>query len=172
MTPTAEGREPRQLSRRARRLWLLAHVVLSVGWLGAGAANLALASSALGAQGGPLPSATTYQAIHRIDAYVVIPAAFGALTTGVVLSLGTKWGLFKHWWVFIKLVLTVTTIIFSTLGLGLWVEESLATPAASTPPHALSITLGATGNILAFLVMTALSIYTPKAPMTRHRHTR
>ncbi|MBK8727856.1 MAG: hypothetical protein IPM00_00005 [Tetrasphaera sp.] len=68
--------------------------------------------------------------------------------------------------------MTVTTIIFSTLGLGLWVEESLAAPAASTPPHALCITLGATGNILAFLVMTALSIYKPKAPMTRHRHTR
>lgn len=158
--PTAIPARPRQLSRRARKVWLLAHVVLSVGWLGAGCANLVLASAALLGRPG-LDPAACYAAIHVIDLYAVIPAAFGALLTGVVVSLGTKWGLLRHWWVVAKLVLTVAVIVFSTFGIGLWVERSLEIAPLSSP-HASQIIVGACGNVVAFLVMTALSIYKPR----------
>ena len=34
-----------------------------------------------------------------------------SLATGVVQSLGTKWGLFRYWWVVVKLVITVIAVI-------------------------------------------------------------
>lgn len=150
----------RQLSRRSRKAWLLAHVITSVGWLGAGAANLVLAAVALDGEMRLEPTAC-YRAIHLIDTYAVIPAAFGSLGTGLVVSLGTKWGLFTHWWVLGKLVLTIVVITFSTFGLGFWIERSLgAHPGPS--PHAVAIVIGATGNVIAFLGMTALSVYKPR----------
>ena len=59
-----------------------------------------------------------YVMIERLDTYLVILLAFSALTTGVVLSLTTKWGLSRYWWVLCKLVLTCAVILFSTFGVG------------------------------------------------------
>jgi hypothetical protein len=38
--------------------------------------------------------------------YVIAPLAVSALLTGLVISLGTPWGLFRHYWVLISLGLT------------------------------------------------------------------
>src|SRR5690606_33118186 len=38
---------------------------------------------------------------------VIVPLALAALLTGLVMSLGTPWGLFRHYWVVITLVLTL-----------------------------------------------------------------
>jgi hypothetical protein len=45
--------------------------------------------------------------------WAIVPLAVAALLTGLVMSLGTPWGLFRHYWVLISLVLTV----FSTVVL-------------------------------------------------------
>lgn len=162
------GRTRRQLTRRARKGWLLAHVALSVGWMGAGAANLTLAASAALRPAGRLTAESVYLAVHLIDLWVVIPAAFGALGTGVVLSVGTPWGLFTHWWVTSKLALTLAVITFSTFGLGLWVETAIAAgEAGQVTAQAPLIVVGAAANIVAFLVMTALSVYKPRGKLPR-----
>lgn len=150
---------PRRLSRSARQLWVFVHVTVSVGWFGAGATNLVLAVSAWREPEGRLPALNAFNAIHLIDAYVVIPAAFAALITGVVLSVGTSWGLTRHWWVLIKLLLTIAVILFATFGLGVWVEQSLT---AATSPHAVAIVVAAAGNLVAFALMTWLSIRKPR----------
>ena len=62
--------------------------------------------------------------IERLDTYLVIPLAFSALTTGVVVSLTTKWGLSRYWWVLCKLMLTGAVILFSTHGVGRWVQST------------------------------------------------
>lgn len=162
MGPEQRGRRA-QLSPAARKAWLLAHVVLSVGWLGAGAANVSLGAHAWSRPGGELTPLLAHHAIRLIDTWVVIPAAFGALISGLVVSLGTRWGLFVHWWVTIKLVLTVVVILASTVGIGRWIEESVAdgTPAAAQALSARIVALGV-GNLLAFGVMTALSVYKPR----------
>lgn len=147
----------RELPRRWRRLLVVLHVVVSVGWLGAGAANLVLAAGA-GAEA--LDAAQAYLAIQLIDTWVVIPAAFGALVTGVVLGLGTSWGLVRHWWVLIKLVLTVVVILSSTVGIGLQVELAVQAQAGAPRPH-LVIAL-AVANLGAFVLMTWLSVRKPR----------
>lgn len=61
------------------------------------------------------------QSIHFVDmAVVVIPGAFGCLLTGLVYSLFTRWGFFKHWWVVFKWVVTISAILFGTFYLGPW----------------------------------------------------
>ncbi|MGO0578195.1 hypothetical protein [Ornithinimicrobium panacihumi] len=157
-----------QLSRSWRKAWLLTHVITSVGWLGAGATNLVLAVSVMQGQGSAPGVGYAYQTIHLIDAWIVIPAAFAALISGIVLSLGTPWGLFRHWWVVAKLVLTLAVILFSTFGLGVWVEMSQPAAGPSDPTRYTSaITTGACMNMLALTGMTALSIYKPKG-LTPH----
>lgn len=156
-------RERRTLGRTARRVWVFVHVAVSVGWMGAGAANLVLAASALRSPDGAIPAVVAYRAIHTLDTWLVIPAAFAALISGVVLSLGTVWGLVRHWWVLVKLVLTVAVIVFATLGIGVWVEWSLIdTPALGPGPHAVRLVVGAAANLVAFVTMIALSVWKPR----------
>ena len=44
---------------------------------------------------------------------VLVPLAHASLLSGIVLSLGTPWGLFRHSWVVLKLAIT----LFSTSSL-------------------------------------------------------
>ncbi len=90
----------------ARKVALVGHVISSAGWLGAVAAFLALAVVAL-----HTADATTSQALYVameiLGKAVLLPLAFASLLTGLLQALGTSWGLFRHWWVIVKLALTV-----------------------------------------------------------------
>src|SRR4051794_8866401 len=108
--------------RTTRQLLVFLHVAVSVGWMGAGAANVVLAMTAVHSAT-PEISRACYLLIDRIDFFLVIPLAFSALVTGVVLGLVTPWGLARYWWVLGKLVLTVAVILYSTFGVGVWVVE-------------------------------------------------
>lgn len=149
------------VSRRGRQVALFAHVAVSLGWMGAGSANVVLAFTAIGTSDVGLRHAC-YLLIERIDAFVVIPAAFAALVSGVLSGLVTPWGLLRYWWVLAKLVLTVGVVGFSTLGVGVWVELSIrATDAGEVSPYAVRLAGGAVANIVAFLIMTWLSVAKP-----------
>ncbi|NLI46770.1 MAG: hypothetical protein GX414_06650 [Acidobacteria bacterium] len=61
------------------------------------------------------------QSIHHVDMVViVIPGAFGCLLTGLVYSLFSNWGVFKHTWLTVKWIVTVVAILFGTFFLGPW----------------------------------------------------
>ncbi len=64
--------------------------------------------------------------IKLLDDFVVIPAAFGSLITGLLYSLLTDWGFFKFNWMVVKWVVTVASIIFGTFWLGPWVNGATA----------------------------------------------
>ncbi|NUT47892.1 MAG: DUF2269 domain-containing protein [Saccharothrix sp.] len=95
---------------KARKTWLLLHVITSVGWLGVTIGVLVLAVAAFDAP-------QLYRAMSLLGDLVVLPLALSALATGVVLSLGTKWGLVKHRWVLVKFVLTVVAVVATTFSL-------------------------------------------------------
>ena len=89
-----------------RRLTLITHVITSVGWLGAVAAFLALALAGwLGADAPRVRGA--YLAMDLIGWTVIVPLSLASLATGLILSLGTEWGVLRHYWVEIKLVINV-----------------------------------------------------------------
>ncbi|WP_103352200.1 hypothetical protein [Amycolatopsis sp. CA-128772] len=147
--------------KRLRQLLVFVHVVVSVGWMGAGAANVVLAMTA-GYTDRPDVRNVCYLMIDRVDEFVVIPAAFASLAGGLLLCVVTKWGVARYWWVLVKLVLTVAVIGYSTFGLGVWVEESMAAGARGVEsPVAGPLAYGAALNLVAFLFMTWLSVAKP-----------
>lgn len=61
------------------------------------------------------------QSIHHLDiTVVIIPGAIGCLLTGLLYSLFTNWGFFKHKWIIVKWIVTVAAILFGTFFLGPW----------------------------------------------------
>jgi hypothetical protein len=153
------------LTPRVRKLALTTHVTSSVGWLGAVAAFLALAIAGLNSQDAQMVRAA-YLAMHMTTWFVIVPLSFAALLTGLVQSLGTSWGLFRHYWVVAKLALTVlATIILlvHTQPIGRVAAVAAETMLSSTDLRQLRIQLVADAGaaLIALLVATTLSVYKP-----------
>ncbi|MCD6570380.1 MAG: hypothetical protein J7L53_06730 [Deltaproteobacteria bacterium] len=103
-----------------RRLWLKGfHVFFSCTWIGAIVSMMIV----LFLKGNPISGGELYgyhASIKIIDDFIVIPSALGCLITGLLLSWKTNWGFFKYRWIIVKLVVTVSAIVFGTLYLGPW----------------------------------------------------
>ena len=95
-------------------LSLTAHITFSVGWFGAVAGFLALAIAGLTSQDNQIVR-STYLCMELIAWFVIVPSNLGSLITGVVQSLGTRWGLFRHYWVLVKFLLTIAATIILLL---------------------------------------------------------
>lgn len=156
------------MTAAVRKFALTAHVISSVGWLGAAAAYLALAIAALSSGQSQLVRAA-YLAMEPTAQFALIPLAFAALLTGLVSSLGSHWGLIRHYWVIFKLLLTVVATI--VLVGNLQTVELLATMALETstpePGWLTGQILHAGGGLLVLLITTTLGIYKPRG-MTRY----
>jgi len=63
---------------------------------------------------------TIHTVLSLLNFTVVIPAAMACLITGLLMSVFTNWGFFKHYWVLIKWIATPTMILFGTFVLGPW----------------------------------------------------
>jgi hypothetical protein len=148
-----------------QKLALTAHVTSSVGWLGAVAAFLALAVVGLASDDAELVRAA-YLVMEPVGWFVLLPLAFASLLTGLVQSLGTKWGLFRHYWVLAKLLINV----FATIVLLLYMQTlgSLARLAAATSGDDLgglrspSPVLHAGAALLLLFVAAGLAVYKPR----------
>ena len=149
-----------------RKFALTAHIACSVGSLGAVAGFLALAVAGLVSQDARTVR-SAYLAMELTAWFVILPLAIGALLTGIVQSLGTVWGLFRHYWVLAKLVLTVFVAIVLLLQMepigylaGMAGEDTFST--ADFRALRWSPVLHAGGGLLVLLVPVALSLYKPR----------
>ena len=96
--------------------------------------------------------------------YVIVPLALAALLTGLVMALGTPWGLFRHYWVLITFVLTVFATVILLLHMP--TVSSLADVAREADGATLGglggDLLHAGGGLLVLLVITVLNVYKPR----------
>src|SRR5262245_54650696 len=92
-----------------RKVLLTTHITVSVGWIGSVLAYLALVIAAMTTQGEPLLRAV-WMSLDLMGWYVIVPLALTALVTGLVISLSTRWGLFRHYWVLASLHLTLVAV--------------------------------------------------------------
>jgi len=146
---------------------LTAHITSSVGWLGAVAVFLALSVAGLSSQD-PQVVRAAYLAMESIVWFVLVPLSLASLLSGLLQSLTTKWGLFRHYWVLIKLVINVV----ATIVLLLYTQtlDHLAGVAADTVSsrgdlselQTPSPTLHAGAALLLLLVAVTLSVYKPR----------
>lgn len=96
-----------------RKLALTLHITSSVGWIGIVIAYLVIASAMRFSDDINMIQ-TGWTMLELIGWYVLVPIALMTLITGLLMSLGTRWGLVQHYWVLISLVLTcIATIILT-----------------------------------------------------------
>jgi hypothetical protein len=151
-----------------RKFALIIHLTSSLGWIGAVVAYLALGVAAVTSQDAQTVRAA-WIAMELTGWFVIVPLALAALLTGIVMSLGTPWGLFRHYWVLITFVLT----IFSTVILLLHMPTVSA--LADAAREADGAHLGGHGGdlfhagagLLVLLVITVLNVYKPRG-LTRY----
>jgi hypothetical protein len=155
------------LTPRLRKLALTAHVTASVGWLGAVAGFLALALAGLTSRDAQMVRAA-YLATDVITWFVIVPLAFGSLLTGLVVSLGTQWGLFRHYWVLVKFMLTILAtvlLLLHTQPIGLLAgvaRETTTLFGADVRRMQIQLVGDAIAALLALLVNVTLSVYKPQ----------
>jgi hypothetical protein len=153
------------LSPPIRKLALAVHLSCSVGWLGAVVAYLALDLTVTTSRDPQLVRAA-WIGMGMVVSSVIVPLAVASLITGLLMALGTKWGLFRHWWVLISFVLTIlaTLVLLSETRLissiakraadpGTIGEELLSYPP--TLPHSV-------GGLLVLLTVQFLNVYKPR----------
>ena len=153
-----------RLSPGLRKAALAVHLAVSVGWIGAVAAYTALdLTAATSADAGTLRAA--YFGMGLIAGSVIVPLALAALITGLVVSIGTKWGLLRHWWVLISLVLTVfatVVLVVETGTIASYAVVAADTAASEAELRALGSTLvHSVGGTLVLLVVLVLNVYKP-----------
>ena len=153
-----------------RKFVLTAHVASSVGWLGAAAGFLALAVAGQTSQDAQMARAA-YLAAEPITRFVLVPLSLASLLTGIVQSLGTPWGLFRHYWILPKLLLTVlaTVILVQyTQTVSYFAGVVAETTLSSDDLVGLRSYLLHSGvGLLVLLATTSLSVYKPRG-MTRY----
>jgi hypothetical protein len=150
---------------RARRLALTAHVVSSVGWLGAVTGFLALAIAGRASDDPQLVRAS-YLAMEVVGWYVIVPLCGAALITGLLQGVITKWGVLQHYWVVIKLLMTVFATIVLVLHMGpvgIVADDAARSLVDRDELSGLRLQLiaDAAAAILLLLVAATMSIFKP-----------
>ncbi len=154
------------LPPRLRKLVLTAHVTFAVGWLGAVAAFLPLAVVGVTSQDAQLVR-SVYMAMDLIARFVIVPLSFAPLLTGPLLSLGTPWGLFRHYWIVAKLLITILSTIILQVHMrpiSYLAEVAAKTTLSGAELHGMQIQMlvASAAALLALIVTTALGVYKPK----------
>lgn len=161
----------RSVGAKVRNLGLTIHVASSVGWCGAVAVFLALAIVGV-THRDPQSVGAAYFAMRIAAWYVILPLAFASLLSGVAQSLLTAWGLFRHYWVVVKLGITVVATVVLLLKLpaiDLASRVALSNASASADfGHAhIELIVHAAGGIALLLAATVVAVYKPWGPLRR-----
>jgi hypothetical protein len=154
------------LSLRVRKLALSAHVLSSVGWVGAVTAFLALSLAGLTSQDPDLVRAS-YVAMELIGWSVIVPLSLSTLPTGLIMSLGTEWGLIRHYWVVAKLLITIVAtglLLIHMQPVGHLASVVTTTTLARGELAGMRIQLvaDAAAAFVALVAATLLSLYKPR----------
>lgn len=163
-----------RLPLAARRPLLLIHLLGGVGWFGAVVAYLVLAVVGLVEADLALARAS-YRAMALIAWFVVTPLSLVGLASGIVQALGTPWGLGRHWWVPLKLVMTVLSIAILLLHLGPTVILAQAASLGDLTPAVgrmrVQLVVAPSAALLVLATIAALGVIKPKGltPWTQIR---
>jgi hypothetical protein len=151
-----------------RKFTLTVHLSCSVGWVGAVVAYLALGISAVTSQNAETVRAA-WIAMELTGWFVIVPLAVAALLTGLVVALGTPWGLFRYYWVLITLMLTILATV--VLLLHMPTVSSLADMARAADAADLRRLGGDLVHpglgLVVLLAIMVLNVYKPRG-LTRY----
>ncbi|MFJ9849179.1 DUF2269 domain-containing protein [Streptomyces sp. NPDC101150] len=155
-----------QLSRPARRALLVVHVAVSVGWLGLTLGLLALSITGY-TTASPDLAAVAYRAMKIFGDWLILPVALISLVSGLALSLGTRWGLARHRWVYVKFWLTLITVLLSAFSLRPGIDHLAAQAAAGNPTPDIGLLVAPSVATATYVFITAISVLKPWGPTKR-----
>ncbi|SDU88398.1 hypothetical protein [Jiangella alkaliphila] len=171
--PVAPARRPWRLGGRTRKAVLVTHILSAGAWFGMDIVMAVLVFTAIGTDSDET-RALVFQALELFAIWPLAIAGLVCLASGVLLGLGSKYGLVRFWWVAVKLVLNVLLSTLVLLALRPGVQEAaeqgrlLGTgvtvqlePADMIYPPVVSTTL--------LLVAFLLSVFKPWGRISRRR---
>ena len=151
------------MSASVRRAALAVHIISSIGWIGAAAGYLVLGIAAALAEQ-PLTVRAAWISMELVGWLAIVPLGCLALLTGLVMSLGTAWGLLRHYWVLFALVLTVMALTVLVLHMP---DVAAGAEVARTQDDRAVMALG--GDVLhpalglvVLIIVAVLNVYKPR----------
>lgn len=156
------------MTRRVRKIALALHLTVSIGWVGAVVAYLVVGVAATTSR----DDATirgAWIAMELIGWWAIVPLALATLGTGILMAIGTPWGLFSHYWVLVSLGLTAFATVILLIHMP---DVSLLADAARVSTGADLQALGgdlfhAGTGLVILLAVLVLNVLKP-AGLTRY----
>lgn len=167
----SSGKRSFRLGGRARKSFLLAHIVGAALWFGIDIALGILVITAL-VTDDPQTAGIALQAVRLFAIWPMFGASLVTLATGIVLSVGSKYGLLRYWWVAVKLAVNVLMSTLIVIGLRPGVDAAaeagrrlVAGDATAVPPGDLLYPVFVAPSLL--LIAFLLSVLKPPARIRR-----
>ncbi len=108
----------KKLSPQQTKFLKIIHILFATMWLGG---CLALTIFPYFIQPVSVEEAKIYtRIIDFIDIWLIIVGGVGSFVTGLIYSIWTNWGFFKHRWLLVKWIIVVLQTLYGTFVLGLW----------------------------------------------------
>lgn len=154
-----------RLPLKWRRLLLAVHLTIAVSVLGTDLSLIALSITAL-TSSSPNLIRGSYVAMNLLAGRILLPLAFGALVTGVLLALLSAWRLTRYYWVLAKLALTTIAVLALVFVLRPRIEQ-VATTALQSPLEEVAaagnpgIVVAIAGALLVLFSIVLISVYKP-----------
>ncbi|MGH4023146.1 MAG: hypothetical protein ACRDRV_01020 [Pseudonocardiaceae bacterium] len=146
-----------RLAPHTRKTVVVLHVIASVALLGQVWVNMVLALFAMVTpDAGAARSAYSYLQLFVFTS--AIPFTMLSLLTGVVLGVGSKWGVLRYRWVSAKLVLLMLTVLIGMAVQGPLLEQLVVAPSPGVRwAHAAAAGV----QFVLLVVATWLSVFKP-----------
>ena len=153
------------LGRRWRRATLILHIIAGGAWIGI---DVMVAVLVWTGRYGPDAEVRglAYRALAAFAVWPMLTAGLICLLSGLVLGLGTKWGLLRYWWVAVKLALNLVlcTLIIVALEPGMAAVAAYGRElgsGAQPPDEVSSLFFPPAVSLTALTVATVLSVVKP-----------
>jgi hypothetical protein len=157
MESTVKADNAWRLTPRWRQAVMVLHAICGIGWMGVDVALFVLLMNARTSENAAVV-ASGFNAIAMIVPATVPALSLGMLATGLLLGLGTRWGLVRYWWVLVKLVLALIMVVLVFTSLLPGIGELAVLSAAGVSADALRASLGPLPTMLLFPPVVSFSM--------------
>ena len=163
---------PRRLGARTRKGFLVLHIVSAGAWIGIDVVMAVVVFTAL--LGDDETRALCYRALELFAVWPLIATGLVCLASGVVLGLGTKWGLVRYWWVAVKLALNVLLVALVPVALRPEVIEKAEQGRRFVAGGTASLAVGGLVfppivSTSALLIAFVLAVFKPRGRLRKGR---
>jgi uncharacterized membrane protein len=151
---------PKRLGKNTRKVWLVVHIVSAGAWIGMDLVMGVLVFAAM-VTGDPATAALCYQVLAVFAVWPMLTMGVTCLISGIVLGIGSKYGLVRYWWVAVKLALNVVLCVLVLFALRSGVQEAAEYGRTMTGPAPDGMVFPPIVSTVSLLFATVISVFKP-----------